>query len=38
MEYAIGRTNLSLGLRLAEVEGEARYLLQLKLTRFFGDL
>lgn len=38
LEYAIGRTNLSLGLRMAEVEGEARYLLQLKLTRFFGDL
>jgi hypothetical protein len=38
LEYAIGRTNLSLGLRFAEVEGEARYLLQLKLTRFFGDL
>jgi hypothetical protein len=38
LEYAIGRTTLSAGLRYAQVEGEARYLLQLKLTRFFGDL
>lgn len=38
LEYAIGRTTLSAGLRYARVEGEARYLLMLKLTRYFGDL
>lgn len=38
LDYAIGRATLSLGLRAAEVQGEAQYLLQLKLTRFFGDL
>lgn len=38
LDYVIGRTNLSLALRWAEIESEAQYLLQLQLTRSFGDL
>ena len=38
LEYTIGRTLLSAGFRAAQVQGEARYLLQLRLTRFFGAL